>query len=800
MQRSPFRTKRWPLSLTATLLLLLLSSTLKGMHNNEETKDTDLTLSPYFFIVSDDPAIDQMPLKSTAVKVNISGVIADVTVKQIYQNQGKKALEALYTFPASTRAAVYGMTMSIGERTIVAKIDRREQARQSYEQARQQGQSASLLEQQRPNVFQMNVANIMPGDSIEVELKYTELLVPENGQYEFVYPTVVGPRYSNVPGEAAIGGENWVANPYLHADEQPTSTLKIEARLQAGMPIQQLSCVSHSVDIGYSGKTAAQLSLSPEEQYGGNRDFILRYQLAGQAIESGLLLHRGADENHFLLMLEPPERVNAIEVTAREYIFIVDVSGSMHGFPLDVSKALLRELIGKLRPGDHFNVLLFASSSEILSAHSLPANQANIDKALQLIGNQRGGGGTEILPALQRALALPRAEEAASRTIIIATDGYVRVEPEVLDLIRKNLGTANLFAFGIGKSVNRHLIEGMAHAGMGEPFVMTSETEARRQAKRFAEMVQSPVLTQVQIDFGQFDAYDIEPLSVPDVLAQRPVLVFGKWRGKARGIIRVNGHSGKGRYEKKLVVQDFAAAANNSALRYLWARHRLKSLADYNLLKNGHDNELIEQITSLGLHYNLLSAYTSFVAIDSEVRNADGHSTQIKQPLPMPEGVSNLAIAGGFAPAGIQMLKKGNAGAAPVQSAVAFEREATRSLDAALPEMAPSDAMLLVPGSLKIAKISIQGALSETEIRAEFEQHRLELGRVLQEISRTRPNSGLKLVIELKINRNGKVSGAQILNGSANLQAIEKQIIGMLVNLRFPSKSANSTAKITLTF
>ena len=146
------------------------------------------------------------------------------------------------------------------------------------------------------------------------------------------------------------------------------------------------------------------------------------------------------------------------------------------------------------------------------------------------------------------------------------------------------------------------------------------------------------------------------------------------------------------------------------------------------------------------------------------------------------------------------MLKKGNAGAAPVHSAVAFEREATRSLDVALPEMAPSDAMLLVPGSLKIAKISIQGALSETEIRAEFEQHRLELGRVLQEISRTRPNSGLKLVIELKINRNGKVSGAQILNGSANLQAIEKQIIGMLVNLRFPSKSANSTAKITLTF
>jgi Ca-activated chloride channel family protein len=171
----------------------------------QEAESADKTLSPYFLVKSDDPTVDQMPLQSTSATVDIAGVIADVKVKQVYKNEGQKPLEAIYVFPGSTRAAVYGMKMTIGDRTIVAKIEKRETARQQYEQAKQEGKSASLLEQQRPNVFQMNVANIMPGDLIVVELSYTELLVPTEGVYEFVYPTVVGPRYSNLPAAAAPG-------------------------------------------------------------------------------------------------------------------------------------------------------------------------------------------------------------------------------------------------------------------------------------------------------------------------------------------------------------------------------------------------------------------------------------------------------------------------------------------------------------------------------------------------------------------------------------------------------------------
>ncbi len=408
----------------------------------------DRTLSPYFTVVGDDANLDRLPLKSTRASVRIAGVIADVQVTQVYRNEGTRPIEAVYVFPASTRAAVYGMKMTIGKRTIEAGIRKRQDARLAYEQARDQGRSASLLEQQRPNVFQMNVANILPGDEIRVDLKYTELVVPEDRVYEFVYPTVTGPRYTG------SGSEDWAANPYLRQGEPPAYTFGIQVGIHAGMPIREVSCPSHKVQVTYRGAQTADVFLERSESEGGNRDFILRYRLDGERIQPGLLLSEGGKENFFLLMVQPPQRVKKTDIPGREYIFIVDVSGSMHGFPLDISKQLLRNLIGGLRPSDRFNVLLFAGSSSVLSDESLPATDGNIAKAVQTIDNQKGGGGTELLPALKRALGLKRAGGYA-RTVVIVTDGYVSVEEEAFDLIRENLGNTNMFAFGIGTSVNR---------------------------------------------------------------------------------------------------------------------------------------------------------------------------------------------------------------------------------------------------------------------------------------------------------------------------------------------------------
>jgi Ca-activated chloride channel family protein len=463
-------------NLIQSVLIMFVLPNLGIYGQINENPDQDKTLSPFFFVKSDNPNVDQLPLKNTYADVNIAGVIADVQVVQVYKNEGKSVLEAIYIFPASTRAAVYNMKMTIGERIIQAKIKERKDARQEYEQAVKEGRTASLLEQHRPNVFQMNVGNILPGDEIKVELSYTELLLAEEKTYEFVYPTVVGPRYSN-QSETESHPDQWVKNPYLHEGEDPTYNFDIDLHIAAGMPIRDIFSPSHTVDINYKNVDEALIELPLNESNKGDRDFILKYRLNGDEIAPGLVLHRGEKENFFLMMLQPPERIKTSEIPYREYIFIVDVSGSMNGFPLDISKELLRNLIGNLQKGDRFNVILFAAGSSIMAEESLPATENNIKKAIHLIERERGGGGTELLPALKRALALPRSE-GISRTVIIATDGYVHVEKEAFDLIRNNLGKANMFPFGIGSSVNRFLIEGMARAGMGESFVITRPEDA----------------------------------------------------------------------------------------------------------------------------------------------------------------------------------------------------------------------------------------------------------------------------------------------------------------------------------
>jgi Ca-activated chloride channel homolog len=642
-----------PAHTTARWLLVGMLMLFTGMSAGAETDKADKTLSPYFMVKSDDPDVDRLPLKSTGAEVNIAGVIADVVVTQVYQNEGKRPLEAIYVFPASTRAAVYGMKMTIGERTIVAEIREREKARKEYEAAKQAGKSASLLEQQRPNVFQMNVANILPGDVIRVELRYTELLIPTDGTYQFVYPTVVGPRYSSLPEETAPASEDWVQNPYLPEGKAPTYTFDFTAAISAGMDIEKVTCPSHRTDIRFDGPAEATVRLADEESAGGNRDVILQYRLAGGNIESGLLLYEGEKENFFLLMMQPPERVESARIPPREYIFIVDVSGSMRGFPLDTAKTLLTDLIGHLRPTDRFNVLLFAGASQLMAENSLPATSENVNRATRFIDQQRGGGGTELLPALQRALDLST-ETEISRSMVVVTDGYVRVETEAFDLIRNHLGEANLFAFGIGSSVNRFLIEGMARVGMGEPFVVAKPAEAPQKAQKFRRYIGAPVLTGIGLDFDGFDTYAVEPPSIPDLLAERPLTAFGKWRGKPSGTIHLTGITGGGkRHSEKLPVNRYRPKPSHSGLRYLWARHRIALLSDYNQVAGG--DARAEEITQLGLEYNLLTAFTSFVAIDNRVR-ADGEPATVKQPLPLPQGVPETAV-GGMAPRMARSLK-----------------------------------------------------------------------------------------------------------------------------------------------
>ncbi len=623
---------------TIVLFIFLPSTGLTG-------ETLDKTLSPYFVVKEGDASVDGFPLKETKADVHISGIIADVIVTQRYVNEGSHPINARYVFPASTRAAVYGMKMKIGDHIVTAKIQERQAARQAFEHAKKEGKSASLLDQERPNVFTMNVANIMPGDKVDIELRYTELLIPTEGIYEFVYPTVVGPRYSNKPEAGAPETDKWVKSPYLKEGNKPTSTFNIAVDITGGVPVEDIACSTHKIKTLWPDKSTAAIVLDNSEADGGNRDFILKYRLTGKKIHSGLMLYKGEDENFFLLMVQPPRRVQTSDIPPREYIFVVDVSGSMYGFPLNISKNLLRNLISQLRPTDQFNVVLFSGRSSIMSPRSVSAIQENVDQAIHLIDGQQGGGGTELCAALKTAMSLPRNEDV-SRSVILVTDGYISAEKEAMQLIRENLNNTNVFSFGIGSSVNRYLIEGVAHAGQGEPFVVNKPEEAQAVAEKFRNYIASPLLTSIAVKFDGFKAYDVEPVKIPDMFAERPIAVIGKWNGNPEGRITITGQSGKNIFSQIFDVADVASTDKNAALKQLWARKKLAMLSDFDTQHGGEDNK--DEIVNLGIKYNLLTAHTSFIAVHEVVRNPEAVSHDVTQPLPLPAGVSNFAVGSGM--------------------------------------------------------------------------------------------------------------------------------------------------------
>lgn len=646
--------KRIWLCIMCSLLIFIVNSAAVCAEEIDGEAD-DMTLAPYFIIEGATTSKEQFPLKETKVSTNINGVIAETYVTQTYTNDGQNPINASYVFPTSTRVTIHGMKIEIGDKVVIATIKEREEAKQEFEEAESEGKSAALLEEQRPNVFSMDVANIMPGDIVNIELHYTELVVPTDGTYQFVFPTVVGPRYASPTEDVNADTNQWVESPYLKDGNTPPGKYDISVNLSTGVPITDVTCKSHKINVAKDGESVAKVTLANPEEFAGNRDFILDYKLTGQDVSCGLMLDTGEKEKFFMLMVQPPERYIPEAIPPREYIFVLDVSGSMEGYPLDTAKEVIRDLVTNLRETDSFNLILFSGASVQMSPKSIPATAGNVKSAIDLIDQQDGGGGTELAPALKDAINIPM-DENVSRSVVVFTDGYISGETDIFDIINKNIGTTNFFSFGIGSSVNRYLIDGIAKAGLGESFVVTDAADAADTAKRFRTYIQSPILSNVRVTYDNFDAYDIEPTNIPTLFAQRPIVLFGKWRGELNGTIRITGKSGNKDYAQEIKVSEVKPLEANNAIRYLWARTKVERLTDYGF--NENQDSAKKEVTAIGLNYTMITPYTSFIAVIDTVRNKDGNSTDVDQPLPLPENVSNLAVGytTGSEPGGIILI------------------------------------------------------------------------------------------------------------------------------------------------
>jgi Ca-activated chloride channel family protein len=608
----------------------------------------------------------EMPLQHTDVQIDVSGFVARATVTQKYHNPFDKPIEAVYTFPLPEDAAVDDMQMTIGKRVIKGLIKRREEARQLYEQAKRQGQRASLLEQERPNVFTQSVANILPGEEIIVTLRYVNILKYAEGNYELVFPMVVGPRY--IPGDTATGqtGTGWakdtnvvpdaskITPPVLKPGERTGHDISLAVNLEAGVPIQNLLSISHKIDVTEISNHAKTLQLHPSDTL-PNKDFVLRYEVAGKAPEMATIAHHDERGGFFTLIIQPQRTVTEAEVIPRELIFIVDTSGSMSGFPIDKSKEAMRKLIKGMRSSDTFNVVRFSGDTGTLWNRPKPYTSANADEAMRYVDNLQGSGGTEMRQGILEALGQPAAD-GYLRIAFLLTDGYVGDEERILQTIEKERRGARVFSLGVGSSVNRYLLEGAAKVGRGEAFYVRQDEDSTAVIDKFFSRVDRPALGYITIDWGKLDVEQLYPANIPDLWAGQPIRIHGRYTKGGEEKVVIRGQLGKQPYEQTLSIRLPQQESAHEAMATVWARQKVQELMDA-MVKLGQTAALVEEVTQVGLTFRLMTQWTSFVAVEENVVNPAGQPQTVVQPVELPEGVSYKGVFGGESPAKLRAAK-----------------------------------------------------------------------------------------------------------------------------------------------
>ncbi len=599
------------------------------------------------------------PLKHTEVKARVSGNVSRVEVTQSFENPYDQPLEAIYVFPLPDKAAVDEMEIRLGERVIRGEIKRREEAQALYEQARRQGRTAGLLAQERDNIFTQSLANLKPGEQIQVTLRYSESLAFEGGHYEFVLPMVVGPRY--IPGQPIVSSGRGFAPdtdqvpdgsritpPVLPPGSRSGHEIGVSLQIDAGVPLGDIRSPSHRLRVQQQGNTAS-ISLSPDDTI-ANKDLIVRYQVsqrqAQATVLTGKLTGGEAQGGHFAAYLLPALQYAPDQVLPKDLVFLVDTSGSMRGLPLSKCQDLMRQFIAGMNPEDSFWLLDFSEKTSQLAPAALPNTAANRQKALNYLNNLQPGGGTNMLEGIRTALNLPPQRPGRVRQIVLLTDGYIGNEREILSEIQQQLSPGDrVFSFGVGSSVNRYLLDRAAEVGRGAVQYLRPDQPSTLPVRQFFNQINNPVLTNLEVAWqGSGAAPEIYPAQLPDLFANQPLVLYGRKADAGSGELVITGTGPKGARFRQTVPVTFAGQSN-AAIAQLWGRARIKDLM--NQMFGAETAAGIDAVTRTALQYHLLSQYTAFIAVSEEVRvNPDGSRRTVQVPVELPEGVSYEGVFG----------------------------------------------------------------------------------------------------------------------------------------------------------
>jgi Ca-activated chloride channel family protein len=592
------------------------------------------------------------PVQSTEVEISVSGLVVETVVRQRFSNPGEDWLEGVYAFPLPQLAAVHGMRLEIGERVIEGQVREREAAREVYEKAKNEGRRASLVEQERPNIFTTSVANIGPGEEVVVQISYHQILEYDSGRFELRFPMVIGPRY--IPGAPApkiSSGTGWafdtdevadasrITPPVLHPDRGPMNPVRLSVVLDAGMPLERLNSPSHAAQIRKLGGGVHRIDFNGVP---ADRDFVLEWSPARGSVPRAAVFTEEIDGSYYALaMLMPPDLARAGSARLpREVIFVIDTSGSMGGTSIAQAREALALALEQLAPEDYFNIIEFDSSFSKLYGQSVPAMPAAIDEAAEWVAGLGADGGTEMMQPLLAALA-DTEENTPLRQVVFITDGCVGNEDALFATIRRRLGRSRLFTVGIGSAPNSHFMERAASFGRGDFIHIATPSEVSLRMGEFFAKLENPVLADVELRWPDPDA-EAWPRQVPDLYAGRPVVVTARM-GTIHGELVATGVRANEAWESRTPL---SVGAGRAGINRLWARRKIASIMDRRA-DGVSDDELRPQVVEIALTHHLVSKYTSLVAVDvTPARPADAGLKGGAVPVNIPAGWNRGKVFG----------------------------------------------------------------------------------------------------------------------------------------------------------
>lgn len=583
-----------------------------------------------------------VPLQHTDVKITVDGFLAEATVTQRFKNPYPSKIEAVYLFPLPTGAAVSALQITSGDRVIEGTIQERRQATRTYEAARSQGQLAALLTQERPNLFTQSVANLEPDAAVDVTLHYVQRLSYDRGGYEVVFPMVAGPRY--LPAAATGKTDPAAVQPaVLPAGVRSSHDIGLAVELDAGVPLGDIASSSHRIAIERvpGAPNRARVQIAPDDTI-PNKDFVLRYQVAGAAPAFGALAYRGdpGKDGSFVLVAQPPAAAAPAQITPREIVFVLDTSSSMRGAPLAKAKDVVRAVLARLRPDDTFQIVRFDDRASALGASPVANRPRNIELTLGWLDALDAGGATEMTAGIAAALAVPH-DPRRLRIVAFLTDGYVGNEDDVVRRIADRAGEARLFAFGVGTAVNRYLLEEVAAAGRGAAQFVRPDEPTAAVVAAFEQRIDAPVLTDVAIDWGGLAVSDVTPRALPDLFVGQPVAVSGHYAHGGQASVTIRGkQAGRDvRFAVPVVLPE--RADDHPAVATVWARERIAELS--RRLVRKADPEIERQIIELSIASRVLTQLTAFVAVDRSRVTAGGKPVRVAVPVEVPDAVAGIA-------------------------------------------------------------------------------------------------------------------------------------------------------------